>query len=217
MWTVAEVIKEARGIHPAFTDRQTPVEVARQEVDRYTTELRSEILKVEPDFFDAEKEYSFPLSDFDGGEALPADFHRPKDGTVHFENDQGRTQLNLVPFGARFSPGVPWAAYIKASTIRFIGEESDWEHVDKVVLYYLPTKTPLASKDDTSDLPDTAKPAVVSRLALFMAGRGPEGQSQAPIQIPLTHDDWKESERRFLNEVSTGLSDAEQGYVREVW
>lgn len=217
-WTAEDAIKRARDTHPAFDDRQTPDGPALRKLDSYHKELYGKAVDREPDLFSATTTIQFPLTDFEAGEALPADFDRPLDGEIHFSGTDTRQKpLNFIPFRSRHQPGSPWPAYILEGQIHFVGSETDWEPVDKVVVYYIPTPTELVAVDTQADLPDRALPVLSERLALFMAARGPQDGEGTGIDIGFTAEDWAETERQFLHEVASGRSKAESGVVREVW
>lgn len=214
--TPEEIIEEARDYHPSFDERQTPTATARRFVNRYDEELYQEILRMEPEYFLTSHEISFPLNDFDAGYSALPDYYQHREGTVYIGDQPLREDLHIVPFKMRHMPGVANAAYLLGSnTIHFVGEAADWETVNRVVFYYIPARTVLADTTTTSILPDFMRPAMVERLALFMASRG-TGASEESISLSLTRDDWKETEMRCLQTAGDrGRSDA--GYVREEW
>lgn len=214
--TPEEIINGARDYHSSFDERQTPTASARRFVNRYDEELYQEILRMEPEYFLTSHEISFPLNDFDAGYTALPDYYQHRGGTVYIGDQPIRDDLHIVPFSNRHMPGTSNAAYLLGdNTIHFVGEEADWEKVNRVVFYYVPARTVLTDVTTESTLPDFMKPAMVERLALFMAGRG-SGASEEDISLSLTREDWKETEIRCLQTAGDrGRADA--GYVREEW
>lgn len=215
-WTPEEVINAARDIHPSFDERQTPDAAARRAVDRYDEKLFQRILDIEPEEFLSTHEISFPLADFEAGyDGLP-DFVSHLGGEVYFQDSSFQENLNIVPHRSRHAPGHPNAAYFQDGDLFFVGRKQDWGDVDKVVFFYTAPRTPLAALDTESALPDTVKPAVVEKLALFMASRGPNGMGEDPVPISLTVEEWRETEANCLASVA-GKTRGTETTVREVW
>lgn len=214
-WNPEQVINEARDFHPAFTDRQTPEEVALRTVDRYDEELYQKIVERESDFLVSTEEISLPLNDFAAGYTLP-DFMEHRGGSVFYQASNARGELHIIPHRSRLQPGTTHPAYIINGTLHLAGDEKDWSHLDKIEFYYVPTRAPLSDMTTNSTLPDEMKPAVVERLALFMAQRGPDGNGKSPVPINLTREDWLSTEARVLGTIANSRR-ADTGHVREVW
>lgn len=214
-WTPEDAIERARDYHPAFSDRQTPNDVALRKVDSYDEELYQAVVERESDRVVSTEEISLPLSDFAAGYDLP-DFMEHRAGEVFYEEGDYSEPLRIVPHRNRHHPGASHPAYIINGKLHLVGEKEDWDHLSKIEFYYVPIRTPLASLTTESTLPRVVLPAVEERLALFMAQRGPDGSGKAPVPISLNREDWMRTHRRVLGTIANSRR-SDTGYVREAW
>lgn len=214
-WTVAEAIEETRSLHPAFDPQTTPDSVLRHALNRYHAELYGRLVDQDPHLFATEWELTFPLSDFDAGEDLPADWDTTLGGDVLFKESNRTRRLNFVPWGLRHSPGSRYPATILGGTIYFIGLERDWDLVEKVTIQYVPLPADLAAQDTEADLPDRAKRVCVERVALTAANRATAVAGEK-VDLGFTMEEWRESEQQLVQEIGRPAK-AETSYIRDVW
>lgn len=215
-YTVQDVIDEARERHRGFTDNQTPTRLLTKALDRYARRLRFKVQERDADRFSQTQVITFPLSDFDAGEALTDGNANLLGGTIHRTASTLKTELTIVPWKNRLRPGQGPAAYVLAGTIYFVGVKEDWEAVSTVDLVYVPEPTVLDDEADTVPLPDSSMDACVQHLAHFMAVRGPVAD-EFDIRLSLQlREDAARAESWFLDEITGGLRE-KTFVVREVW
>lgn len=219
MFTVADVIDEARDFHPAFTERQTPTSAAVRAFDRAEAALYAAILKRDRYILMDTETISFPLADFSAGYSPTATVQTPLGGDVYFNGSdpESHVPLTFINWGERYSPHCRWPAWLEGSVIHFAGASSDWISVDHVVLAYIPARTVVTSRGDNSGLPDEARPVMAEKLAMFMAARGPQGTvGEGPIELNLTVAQIDHDEKALLSLLSMKRRTS-TGYTREVW
>lgn len=120
-------------------------------------------------------------------------------GTCRYVNGDS-DKLTVTSFANRFDPLTWPAIYPAGETVRFCGSNNDWLDVSSLELHYVPIAPALTALTDFLLLPDTAKPAVISRAAAFMALRV-QGTEDVKIAADVFESLAQGSEDRFLKTI----------------
>ena len=213
--TAEEVIREAREIHPAFTPEQHPNATLLRALARIQDRLRGELKRLNPEALAREFRVTLPLSatDFADGVALPA-HEMLMTGEVRGPGDY-RTVLFLVPHASRLAPALFPSATVFGRRLFLTATPEVWRDFTELRLPYVPVAPPLHRPDSEFALPDSARNALVDRLALFMAGRTIAPDGLPPLDRAFLAAEAEASEAHFLSR--EGIKQATIGFTREVW
>jgi len=214
-FTVADVIAEARALHPQFDDRQTPDGVLLTELDNYQHVLLDAVLEFDPDAFGTTDDTALPLPTFSDGITLPAR-HTDKGAEAQIGGTEQKVEIPIVPWRNRIRPGTGPSAYIVADVMYLFGTNEDWTWADQITFWYIPL--PVALTLPTSPIllfPDRARQVFAAKAALIMAGRG-SLDPQIPIPVQLFIDNMAERRATFLSTYHKRRK-AKTAYWRESW
>jgi hypothetical protein len=214
-FTVADVIAEARALHPQFDDRQTPDGVLLTELDNFQHELLDAVLEFDPDAFGASDDTALPLATFGDGIALPAR-HTDKGCEAQLGGTDQKVEVPIVPWRNRIRPGTGPSVYILEDTLYLFGSNEDWTWADQITFWYIPLPTALTAVTDTILLfPDRARQVFAGKAAQIMAARGPL-DPQRPISLEYFAANYAQRAKSFLATYHKRKK-AKTAYWRESW
>ncbi len=212
-FTAADVLLEFRDQHSAFGEELTPDTVAIRQLARYTRELHARLVEKDSSLYAARLQQALPLADFEAGITLP-DAVQILGGTIILDSEETEP-LNLVPWRARQTPNLYSSAYRLGGALYLCGNETAWDDVARIDLYYVAEPVLPADYTDDVPLPDAAKRACVYNLAVWAARRLTQPAETMP-DIRYLEQQFREAERELLVEVAQH-SRSESIYVREEW
>jgi len=214
-FTVADVIAEARALHPQFDDRQTPDGILLTELDNFQHELIDAVLEFDPDAFGSTQDTALPLTVFGDGIALPAR-HTDKGAEAQIGGTEQKVEIPIVPWRNRIRPGTGPSAHTVADTLFLYGTAEDWTWADQITFWYIPLPTALTVVGDTILLfPDRARQVFAGKAAQIMASRGTL-DPQRPISLEYFAANLAQRAKSFLASYHKRKK-AKTAYWREAW
>jgi hypothetical protein len=201
----SEIIDEARDFHPGFDPRTVPDRVALRFLSRITRRLASRVtLEAEDALISkyvisaADLDLSLdgdsladPVVEADSGVLLPAHLYLSKSVHVKWEDDDKRYPVTLTHYHGRYSTGAfrfPSGAIfggrfypmdcrrVNGST----GGMHGWEEAEQVELMMVRVPSDLTQMDDLVGIHSVCRDALVTGVALAMAGRTPGSIADLP-------------------------------------
>ena len=100
-------------------------------------------------------------------------------------------KTRMIPVSRKYDYDQDRAVYLLNGSLYMTGQAADWANVTQLTVFYVPLPNDFAAETDAVTLPDDAKEALVSRLALTFAlhvngmpydARNPTSQ---PIQVDV--------------------------------
>lgn len=167
----AEIIGLARKQHPAFSESAIPAPVAYALLTTLYAELQQEGLALDPNVSATELAHT-PLNPWDPTIPVPANT-AIIGGLVYFDagSPQVSATLDFVAYADRLRVDHRYAAYEENEQLVLVGTEDNWRGVDYLIVRYLAAPEVLNDATDSLYLPLSARPAVVSGLALAFGER----------------------------------------------
>lgn len=117
-------------------------------------------------------------------------------GTVRF-SDGDTSDLTITTQGRRYQPACTPAVYTVGETLFLCGHKADWDDVVSLEIDYVPIAPVFTQLTDFFLLPDKARPALVAKLASFMAVRV-AGMPDVEIDPAPHMAEGEKMEQRFL-------------------
>lgn len=212
--SLANVIRDARDKHPAFTPKAHPDSLCVRALSLYQDELMGEAQRVRRSLLSSSYTVAMPLADHEAGiTTVPA--HDYIQGiTGHMEGNV-TFPVALVPWENRYQPGVFPAATYQGGVLRLLGKAEDWTGCTQVVVSYWPATAALVTLASVPALPDSAHGVLVEALAHAMATRE-AGMGNAAVALPVFEQARAKAEARWLEKMLQ-QNRATTTYVREVW
>jgi hypothetical protein len=208
----AEIVDEARDLHPAFDDNSHPDKIVVRFLSRFQLALISDALTRYPSLWSTTQDEPMPLADHAAGIALTAPLFVYD--VVVLKGDR-ELPVVVIPYEHRHDPRPDRSAWIVNRRLYLDGKASAWAGSDAIRIRYATTPTALTSEDSVLILPDTAREALVTSAAAFMAGRGSQRRDiEAPNYRQFAANAEVERER-FLKNLWL-LRSADARFIRDV-
>jgi len=178
--TVAEVIKQVRDKHPAFTEYRITSAVLARHLSTYERDLVTKAAAVNKFWLVKKKTLYLPVPVFEDGYALPQAEH-VLEGTVTLTEPTGAVRkLNVTTYDDRFTPRRWPSAYMLRNILYLMGGEASWADAAQIELRIVPVVVEVTMPNGIFTVPSRAAGCLVAEGALFCARRlpvevGPKG------------------------------------------
>lgn len=179
---VQEIIDQARDFHAQFNVQSIPDMPALKALERLQSQFLQAVIAESPDALSQWFVVNGLPADWETGIALPehllvlgGDCHLAANGGLL---DERTWEVTMVSPGHSLTHPEYWpTAYVMDGRLfltdvrKWYGTEHGWEDLLVLRVRYVPTPDPLAKLESLLSLPDSAEPALVANLALWMADR----------------------------------------------
>jgi hypothetical protein len=177
--TAEEIIEQARDYSPLFTRQAIPDVAALKALSRIQMQLHAAVTMESPEFFSGYTEITLPAG-WQDGVTLPQGVV-PTGVEVTYSDllpGQAGAEIHLVsPKQVDNLAHLYPSAYVLDNKLyltdvrRWFGDVSGWDDVAKLRIRHVKAIPPMTRLRATLALPDTAEPALVANLALWMSDR----------------------------------------------
>lgn len=212
--SVERAVQSARDRHPTFDEPRQPTGPVYRELARIVQELQDVTLGYIPEYtqLPVTTTVTLPLAAFADGIALPA--CRSVEEVIAVDpasaQDPRSHEVALIDGGTRFARNTPKrSAWQEGDTLFLSGTAVDWQQFGTIEIVTVPifsdvSADALQAANATLPLPDAAEPAVVARLAAFMARRS-AGVVDAQLRAELVAEA-ERAESRYTDHLITRLA-----------
>jgi hypothetical protein len=214
---VGQVVEQARDVHPAFAERNSPEPICIAFLNRYVQGLVARVRRVNTDLLVQQHAVPLPLADFEAGYAgLPAFQEIRRDAVLRY-GDVERIATQTVAALRLMPPQWP-AFYMEGSSLFLAGREADWTGATSLVVRLIPAMVKMsAPTENVPLLPDEAEGALVDQLAAWMARRTADAAGAPPIDRAFLAAQAAESEALFMEQVMRRQGTASVHVPQEDW
>ena len=176
MFTVGEIIEQAREGDPSFGPAFTPNRVLYGELSRYVRRLAGRVQQIDDTALAVTEEIALPLASFEEGEPLPDNLAVSAIygvGGSGVGNQQYVVPMTLVHPSAKHDSDTPErAAWVEGGVLYLAGAASRWTGLTKLVVTLSPEIDDITSDEEELPLPAEAHDAVVQYLRFELTRRG---------------------------------------------
>lgn len=205
MFTVDDVVDQARSRHSSFHDKRHTNKVALQFLSTYVRTLSGKIAKIDPDVLRSEVSQALPLATFANGITLPES--RLVVNVAGVRTDGTEFDIDIVPEVQRNDLQIPTASCWQIGMVLFLRPaESNWAGLASLRIGVIATPVEFTALEDEVPLPDAAMTACIEATAAFMGRRGGTDLGMdAPDAASLNA--WAEScQADYLDDVANRLT-----------
>lgn len=166
--TFGQVDTAARDLSAFFDRTRIPQGVAARMASDIQRDLLGKAVRANPDRLATTTDVALA---FGSAITLPA-YELVVRGRVNFTDASlDPDPLYFISPGQEHAPLVAFSGYLEGGALWLVGDADDWTGVDDITIWYVAAATDITTESTNLVLPDSAKGAVVSRLAAMFGAR----------------------------------------------